>query len=157
MDKSDILQDISIDFSQLVKKHIKNIKKLDPQAQREFGRLLGDFKEGLDNLSEGTYESVNESAEKLFGKDFNIIRLQGNDYVLEYRKFSQEYTIKSLIDIEKKLNVALKKLPNELKPVSKRADVYVRFGDVAIGILLKSKLSHDDLEELLGFYIDERE
>ena len=100
---------------------------------------------------------LNESAEKLFGKDFNITRLQGKDYVLEYSKFGQEYTIKSLMDIEKKLNVALKKLPKELEPVSKSADVYVRFGEVAIGISLKSKLSHDDLEKLLGFYIDERE
>ena len=103
------------------------------------------------------YKSLSEDAEKLFGKDFNITRLQGNDYVLEYSKFNGEYTIKDLMDIEKKLNVALKKLPKELKPVSKSADVYVRFGDVAIGISLKSKLSHDDLEKLLGFYIDERE
>ena len=59
MDKIDILQDISVNLSQLVKKHLNNIKKLDSQTQKEFGRLLGDFKEGLDDLSEGTNESVN--------------------------------------------------------------------------------------------------
>ena len=56
MDKSDILQDISIDFSQLVKKHIKNIKKLDPKTQKEFGRAFGDMKDLLDDLSEGVDE-----------------------------------------------------------------------------------------------------
>jgi len=53
MDKADILQDISVDFSQLVKKHIKNIRKLDAKTQKEFGRAFGDMKDLLDDLSEG--------------------------------------------------------------------------------------------------------
>ena len=54
-----MLQDLSVDFSQLVKKHIKNLKKLSSKDQKAFGKLFGDFKDGLDDLS--TNESVNES------------------------------------------------------------------------------------------------
>jgi hypothetical protein len=75
MDKSDILQDISIDFSQLVKKHIKNIKKLDPKTQKEFGRAFGDMKDLLDDLSEGVDESVNESrVPKMYVKYVAVIK-----------------------------------------------------------------------------------
>ncbi len=61
MDYSDILQDISVDLSSMVKKHLKNIKKLDSKQQKQFGNLFGDMKQGIDDLSEGTYESVNEA------------------------------------------------------------------------------------------------
>lgn len=54
MNKTDILQNISVDLSQLVKKHIKDIKKLDPQTQREFGKLFGEMKNSIDDLSEST-------------------------------------------------------------------------------------------------------
>ena len=64
MDKTDILQDISVDFSQLVKKHIKSIKKLDPKTQKEFGKAFGDMKELLDTLSE---EAMNESLNEDLG------------------------------------------------------------------------------------------
>ena len=57
--KMDMLQDLSVDFSQLVKKYIKNLKKLSSKDQKAFGKLFGDFKDGLDDLS--TNESVNES------------------------------------------------------------------------------------------------
>jgi|SRR5210317_1608809 uncharacterized protein (UPF0335 family) len=60
MDKMRILQNFSVDVSKVIKQHIKDIKKLDPKTQRELGNLIGDFKEGLDNLST-TNESVNES------------------------------------------------------------------------------------------------
>jgi len=60
MDYSDILQDISVDLSYMVKKHLKNIKKLDSKQQRQFGKLFGDMKQGIDDLSEGVTESVNE-------------------------------------------------------------------------------------------------
>ena len=61
MDYSDILQDISVDLSFMVKKHLKNIKKLDSKKQRAFGKLFGDMKQGVDDLSEGVNESVNEA------------------------------------------------------------------------------------------------
>jgi len=69
MDKMDILQDISVDLSQLVKKHLKNIKKLDPQTQREFGKLFGDMKDGIDDLSENVDESYVSEAKIAFIND----------------------------------------------------------------------------------------
>jgi len=51
MDKMQILQNFSVDVSKVIKQHIKDIKKLDPKTQRALGNLIGDFKEGLDNLS----------------------------------------------------------------------------------------------------------
>jgi len=61
MDKMQILQNFSVDVSKVIKQHIKDIKKLDPKTQRELGNLIGDFKEGLDELSTNTNESVNEA------------------------------------------------------------------------------------------------
>lgn len=62
MSDMDRIQEINIDFSQFIKKNLKKIKMLPKDKQKEFGRLLGDFKEGLDNLSEGVNESsVNEA------------------------------------------------------------------------------------------------
>jgi hypothetical protein len=57
MDYSDILQDISVDLSFMVKKHLKNIKKLDSKQQKQFGKLFSDMKQGIDDLSEGVHES----------------------------------------------------------------------------------------------------
>jgi hypothetical protein len=61
MDYSDILQDISVDLSFMIKKHLKNIKKLDSKKQKEFTKLFVDMKQGVDDLSEGVNESVNEA------------------------------------------------------------------------------------------------
>lgn len=61
MSDMDRMQEINVDFSQFIKKNLKKIKMLPKDKQKEFGRLLGDFKEGLDDLSEGTNESVNEA------------------------------------------------------------------------------------------------
>ena len=55
----ELLQDLSVDFSQLVKKHIKGLKKLSSKDQKAFGKLFGDFKDGLDDMS--IDESVNEA------------------------------------------------------------------------------------------------
>jgi len=60
MDYSDILQDISVDLSYMVKKHLKNIKKLDSKQQKQFGKLFGDMKQGSDDISEGVNELINE-------------------------------------------------------------------------------------------------
>ena len=35
--------------------------KHDSKQQKQFGNLFGDMKQGIDDLSEGTYESVNEA------------------------------------------------------------------------------------------------
>ena len=54
----DRLQEINVDFSQFIKKNLKKIKALPADKQKQFGKLLGDFKEGLDNLSES---NINEA------------------------------------------------------------------------------------------------
>ena len=36
MDKTEILQDISVDLSFMYKKALKNIKKLDPKTRQQF-------------------------------------------------------------------------------------------------------------------------
>lgn len=61
MTDMDRIQEINIDFSQFIKKNLKKIKMLPKDKQKQFGKLLGDFKNGLDDLSEGTNESVNEA------------------------------------------------------------------------------------------------
>ena len=61
MSDMDRIQEINVDFSQFIKKNLKKIKMLPKDKQKEFGRLLGDFKEGLDNLSES---NVNEGLNK---------------------------------------------------------------------------------------------
>jgi len=75
MDYSDILQDISVDLSFMVKKHLKNIKKLDSKKQKAFGKLFGDMKQGVDDLS----ESVNE-AKYHKSKDSKGMRYAGAIY-----------------------------------------------------------------------------
>ena len=61
MSDMDRMQEINVDFSVFIKKNLKKIKMLPKDKQKEFGRLLGDFKEGLDNLSES---NVNEGLNK---------------------------------------------------------------------------------------------
>ena len=65
MNNLEILQNFSVDISKVIRKHIKDIKKLDPKTQRALGNLIGDFKEGIDNIpsmkSENESESVNEA------------------------------------------------------------------------------------------------
>ena len=65
MSDMDRMQEINVDFSTF-------IKKLPKDKQKEFGRLLGDFKEGLDNLSEGVNESsVNEGKNDFMARGMN--------------------------------------------------------------------------------------
>lgn len=75
MDKMELLQELSVDFSQLVKKHIKGLKKLSSKDQKAFGKLFGDFKDGLDDMS--TNESVNE----VDTKKANLLRTNMPGYV----------------------------------------------------------------------------
>ncbi len=50
--KMDALQDLNVDVSMLVKKHVPILKKLDPKAAKAFNKLLTDFKDGIDDLSD---------------------------------------------------------------------------------------------------------
>jgi len=46
MNYTAILQDISVDLSFMIKKHLKNIKKLDSKKKKEFTKLFVDMKQG---------------------------------------------------------------------------------------------------------------
>ena len=48
----DRMQEINADFSTFIKKNLSKIKRLPKDKQRAFGKLLGNFKDGLDDLSE---------------------------------------------------------------------------------------------------------
>ena len=50
-DKTDVLQDFSAGFSQLMKETLPNLKSLDSKTKRAFEKLAKDFKDGLDELS----------------------------------------------------------------------------------------------------------
>ena len=50
--KLEALQDLNVDVSALIKKHIPKLKKLDPKSAKEFNKLLTDFKNGIDDLSD---------------------------------------------------------------------------------------------------------
>ena len=91
MDYSDILQDISVDLSFMVKKHLKIIKKLDSKKQRAFGKLFADMKNGVDDLSEGVNESVNE----VDTKKANLLRTNMPGYV--GTKFAKKASDEDLI------------------------------------------------------------
>jgi hypothetical protein len=150
MDKIDILQDISVNLSQLVKKNLNNIKKLDSQTQKEFGRLLGDFKEGLDDLSEGTNESVNESFEDPLEGFPQVYK----DLLKKLQRSNDRGERSMLIN---KMNVIRKKL--KLKPLtsesvneaSRRATDF--YGDSKYGksidLLLKGKWDSKKVENFL--------
>lgn len=60
MSNTDILQQLSLDFSKFIKNNLSDIKKLSPQQQKHIGGLFMDFKDGLDSISENT-DSVNEA------------------------------------------------------------------------------------------------
>ena len=102
------------------------------------------------------FEMSRKAELALLGKYYYITRLRGNDYILEWNQWNEEYTVKELVTIEKKLLSVSKKLPKELKVGNKTASVYVRDGDVTIGIDIKSSIKHSELESILGFYITER-
>ena len=94
MNYSDILQDISVDLSYMVKKHLKNIKKLDSKKQRAFGKLFSDMKDGVDDLSEGVNESVDFTNEAFTSK-LNTIRKNANNL--------KDFIKKTLADVEFKM------------------------------------------------------
>lgn len=68
MSDMDRMQEINVDFSAFIKKNLKKIKMLPKDKQKEFGRLIGDFKEGLDNLSES---NVNEGKNDFMARGMN--------------------------------------------------------------------------------------
>jgi hypothetical protein len=51
MTKSDILQDISVELSKSIKKHLQHIKQLPTKDKKDIEKLISTFRDGLDNLS----------------------------------------------------------------------------------------------------------
>ena len=101
MDYSDILQDISVDLSYMIKKHLKNIKKLDSKKQKEFTKLFVDMKQGVDDLSESVNESVNE-AKYNYKQDAMNAYMKGKISAKELDRISKE-DFKSSVATKKEL------------------------------------------------------
>ena len=97
MSDMDRMQEINVDFSQFIKKNLKKIKMLPKDKQKEFGRLLGDFKEGLDNLSES---NVNE------GKNDFMAKHSGTNITL--KKGYKHHTEDELTDLYNKIGELVK-------------------------------------------------
>lgn len=85
MDKADILQDISVELSKSVKKHLQHIKQLPSSDKKQIEKLISNFKDGLDDLSENT--EMNEARvafinDKLIGdriKKSGLLSLLGDN------------------------------------------------------------------------------
>ena len=58
MTKSDILQDISVELSKSIKKHLQHIKQLPSADKKQIEKLISNLKDGLDDLSEA---NINEA------------------------------------------------------------------------------------------------
>ena len=50
--KMDLLQDLNVEVTALIKKYVPQLKKLDSKSAKQFNKLLTDFKYGLDDLSD---------------------------------------------------------------------------------------------------------
>ena len=50
--KLDLLQELNVDVTALIKKYVPQLKKLDPKSTKEFNKLFTEFKNGLDDLSD---------------------------------------------------------------------------------------------------------
>ena len=118
--KMDMLQDLSVDFSQLVKKYIKNLKKLSSKDQRAFGKLFGDFKDGLDDLS--TNESVNE----VDTKKANLLRTNMPGYVgTKFAKKASDEDILAMADLkDEKAKIYNRYLKDVMGKISKLQKKY---------------------------------
>jgi hypothetical protein len=124
MDYSDILQDISVDLSFMVKKHLKNIKKLDSKKQRAFGKLFSDMKQGVDDLSEG----VNESIDAEDAKQATMIRKSAAGYVgPKFAKKASDEDILAMADLKdekaKIYNRYLKDIMSKISKLQKKYNI----------------------------------
>jgi hypothetical protein len=52
MTKEEILQNLSIEFSKLIKNYLSNLKMLDKKDKRELNNAINDFKSKIDTLTE---------------------------------------------------------------------------------------------------------
>ena len=94
-DDMDRLQEINVDFSQFIKKNLKKIKMLPTDTQKQFGKLFGDFKNGLDDLSDDTNESVVTEAVKevtLSNEILNFLEERGVIKASDSQKIHKDLT-----------------------------------------------------------------
>jgi hypothetical protein len=99
MTKSDILQDISVELSKSVKKHLQHIKQLPPSERNAIEKLISAFKRLLDNSSEG---KINEA------KDDFMARYGSTDITL--KKGYKHHDEDELYDLYDKLGNLVKTL-----------------------------------------------
>ena len=75
MNDTKVLQDLSVEFSQMIKKNLSQIKKLSPSAQRGLGNLMSDFKDGLDTLTESNMnEAMSSKVPKMYIKYAAVVK-----------------------------------------------------------------------------------
>lgn len=99
MTKSDILQDISVELSKSVKKHLQHIKQLPSADKKQIEKLISNFKDGLDDLSEA---NINEA------KDDFTARYGSTDITL--KKGYKHHDEDELYDLYDKLGKLVKTL-----------------------------------------------
>ena len=97
MTKSDILQDISVELSKSVKKHLQHIKQLPSADKKQIEKLISNFKDGLDDLSEA---NINEAKH-----DF-IAKHSGTNITL--KKGYKHHTEDELTDLYNKIGELVK-------------------------------------------------
>jgi len=106
----------------MVKKHLKNIKKLDSKKQRAFGKLFADMKNGVDDLSEGVNESINE----VDTKKANQIRKAAAGYVgPKFAKKASDEDILAMADLkDEKAKIYNRYLKDVMSKISKLQKKY---------------------------------
>jgi hypothetical protein len=126
MDYSDILQDISVDLSFMVKKHLKNIKKLDSKKQRAFGKLFSDMKQGVDDLSEGVNEISDRSSIRYIAMKADTIRKSMPGYVgPKFAKKASDEDILAMADLkDEKADIYNRYLKGIMAKISKLQKKY---------------------------------
>jgi hypothetical protein len=109
MDKSDILQDISVELSKSIKKHLQHIKQLPTKDKKDIEKLISNFKDGLDDLSEGTNESVVTEAVKevvLSNRILNFLEARGVIKASDSQKIHKDLTAFLKKNINESVNEA---------------------------------------------------
>jgi hypothetical protein len=149
MDKADILQDISVELSKSIKKHLQHIKQLPSADKKQIEKLISNFKDGLDDLSEGTYESVNESSYRVVGTN-----KAGETIVnLVCRKTKKAYGLSTTRVAKSKRNItSLDKIVKESVNEAGIPKMYTKYR----AVIKKIKELEDTQQKLAKTYFDAR-
>ena len=109
MNDTKVLQDLSVEFSQMIKKNLSQIKKLSPSAQRGLGKLFSEFKDGLDTLTES---NINEAKKYDIGSGY-----KGNGLTIWNRAEEEFGDYKTIAHIGNngELKIYDKQMPGDIK------------------------------------------